>query len=123
MPRCPRSIAGPFRAAPSVPRSKPVLRVGKSDNMIIMTSRISATEAARSLSELLNRVRYRGESFVVERGGVAVCRIVPAGPARCTVADLVRVLKAAPTPDPEYLDAVDRLTRNQPKLPKGPWER
>lgn len=88
-----------------------------------MESHISATEAARSLSDLLNRVRYRGESFVVERGGEAVCRIVPAGPHRCTVADLVRALKLAPVPDADYLDAVEALTKEQPKLPKGPWER
>lgn len=88
-----------------------------------MESHISATEAARSLSDLLNRVRYRGESFVIERGGEAVCRIVPAGPPRCTVADLVRVLKSAPRPDADYFDAVEEVTKNQPKLPKGRWER
>ena len=30
---------------------------------------ISATEAARSFSELLDRVCYRGETFIIERGG------------------------------------------------------
>ena len=88
-----------------------------------MESHISATEAARSLSALLNRVRYRGESFVVERGGEAVCRIVPAGPPRCTVADLVRALEAAPRPDAEYLSGLERLSKTQPKAPKGPWAR
>lgn len=42
-----------------------------------MKSEISATEAARRFSEILNRVRYRNESFVVKRGGVPVCEIVP----------------------------------------------
>jgi prevent-host-death family protein len=88
-----------------------------------MESHISATAAARSLSELLNRVRYRGESFVVERGGEPVCRIVPARPARCTVADLVRALKAAPSPDADYLDAVEAVTKKQPKVPRDPWAR
>lgn len=88
-----------------------------------MVSRISATVAARSLSELLNRVHYRGESFVVERGGEAVCQIVPAGPARCTVADLVRALKAAPTPDAEYFATLEELTKKQPRLPRDPWRR
>lgn len=71
----------------------------------------------------MNRVRYRGESFVVERGGEAVCRIVPAGPPRCSLTDLVRALKAIPPPDREYLDSVEALVKNQPKLPKAPWER
>jgi len=42
-----------------------------------MKSEISATEAARRFSEILNRVRYRNESFVVKRGGAPVCEIVP----------------------------------------------
>jgi antitoxin (DNA-binding transcriptional repressor) of toxin-antitoxin stability system len=45
-----------------------------------MKSHISATEAARSFSELINRVHDRGESFVVERGGKPICEIVPAKP-------------------------------------------
>ena len=32
--------------------------------------------------ELMNRVRYRGESFVVERGGKAICEILPAMPRK-----------------------------------------
>jgi antitoxin (DNA-binding transcriptional repressor) of toxin-antitoxin stability system len=88
-----------------------------------MASHISATDAARSLSELLNRVRYRGESFVVERGGEAVCKIVPAGPPRCTVANLARALQAAPRPDAGYLETLQTLTKKQQKLPKAPWGR
>ncbi len=96
----------------------------ESDYHRIMESNISATEAARSLSDLLNRVRYRGESFVVERGGEAVCRIIPAGPPRCTVAELVRALKAAPRPDAEYLDTVEDVAKKQPRLSKrDPWAR
>lgn len=88
-----------------------------------MSSSVSATEAARSFSEILNRVNYRGESFVVERGGTAVCRIIPAGPARCTVSDLIQVLRTAPKPDDAYLDIVEDLGKRQPKLPKDPWGR
>ena len=88
-----------------------------------MESHISATVAARTFSELLSRVRYRGESFVVERGGEAVCRIVPAGPPKCTVADLIRVLEAAPRPDEEYLQTVRSLSKRQPKAGRGPWAR
>ena len=88
-----------------------------------MDSHISATEAARSLSDLLNRVRYRGESFLVERGGEPVCRIIPAGPPRCTVAMLVRALRSTAVPDDDYLDTVEKLTRAQPALPRTAWER
>lgn len=88
-----------------------------------MESHVSATEAARSLSDLLNRVRYRGESFVIERGGEAICRVVPVGPRRCTGTDLARALKAAPSPDRDFRKAVEKLATNQPKLPRGRWER
>ena len=43
-----------------------------------MKSRISATKAARNFFELMNRVRYRSESFIVERGGKPICEILPA---------------------------------------------
>jgi len=91
--------------------------------MIIMESRISATEAARSFSDLINRVFYRGEEFVIERGGQQVCRIVPAQPAKFTVRDLVELLKTIPKPDQEYWDILEDINRNQPPLPEPPWER
>ncbi|HEY7953972.1 MAG TPA: hypothetical protein VII38_01730 [Polyangia bacterium] len=68
-------------------------------------------------------MRYRGESFVVERGGESVCRIVPAGPRRCTVADLVRALHSGPRPDAGYLETIEKLAHKQPKLPRPPWGR
>jgi len=61
-----------------------------------MKSRISATEAARSFSELMNRVRYRGESFTVESGGKPICEIIPAKQPRFTGADLAKLLRSLP---------------------------
>ena len=88
-----------------------------------MESHLSATEAARNFSDLINRVLYRGEVFVVERGGQPVCRIVPARPVKFTLGDLVQLLKTIPKPDPAYWDAVEEANRNQPPLPESPWER
>ena len=84
---------------------------------------VTATEAARTFADLVNRVRYRGESFVVERAGEPVCRISPAAAPRRTLADLVRVLQTLPKPDREYLDEVARTQKRQPRLPKNPWGR
>jgi len=84
---------------------------------------VSATEAARTFSELLNRVRYRGESFVVERAGESVCRIAPASAPPRTLADLVRVLKDTARPDPDYLATVTHAVKRQPRPPKNPWGR
>jgi antitoxin (DNA-binding transcriptional repressor) of toxin-antitoxin stability system len=43
-----------------------------------MTRRVSATEAARGFSELLDLVERHGETFVVERRGRPVASIQPA---------------------------------------------
>ena len=91
--------------------------------MITRESHLSATEAARNFSDLVNRVLYRGEAFVIERGGQPVCRIVPARPVKFTLRDLVQLLKTIPKPDPGYWDDIEKLKRNQPPLPESPWER
>ncbi|HYM13511.1 MAG TPA: hypothetical protein VEU62_22415 [Bryobacterales bacterium] len=88
-----------------------------------MDSHISATRAAREFSDLLNRVRYRGEEFVIERGGEPVCRLTPARPASFTLASLARLLGSIPKPDKGYWDAVARITRRQPAVPRSPWQR
>jgi antitoxin (DNA-binding transcriptional repressor) of toxin-antitoxin stability system len=84
-----------------------------------MKSRISATEAARSFSELMNRVRYRGESFIVERSGKPICEILPAQPARFSGTDLASLLRSMPHPDEEYLDIVEELLTKQPSVAKS----
>lgn len=87
-----------------------------------MKNRLSATEAARNFSEILNRIRYRGEEFVIERGGEAVCRMLPARPYRITLAELADLLEAIEKPDAAYWRSVERAIRKQPMLPKTPWQ-
>lgn len=78
-------------------------------------AKISATELARRLSDILNRVRYRGEEFVVERGGEPVARIEPPGPPRTlTLAEFVDVLRSAPRPDKGFADDLERIHSAQP---------
>lgn len=88
-----------------------------------MKSEISASDAARHFSEILNRVRYRNESFVVKRGGEPICEIVPVPSATFTGRDLVELLRSLPHPDKEYLDTVERYVRKQPKAEKSKWPR
>ena len=58
---------------------------------------ISATEAARSFSEVLNRVQYRDMSFSIERGRKVVARLVPpAVPAGLSPAELNRLFAGLP---------------------------
>jgi antitoxin (DNA-binding transcriptional repressor) of toxin-antitoxin stability system len=54
-----------------------------------MMSSIAATNAARNFSDLINRVRYQGASFEIERGNEVIARIIPATPsATLSIADL-----------------------------------
>jgi antitoxin (DNA-binding transcriptional repressor) of toxin-antitoxin stability system len=88
-----------------------------------MKSRISATEAVRAFSELMNRVRYRGESFVVERGGKPICEILPARPPSFSGAELANLLRSLPKPDEDYLAILEELTAKQPTVAESEWPR
>lgn len=85
--------------------------------------KITATEAARSFSAVVSRVRFQGDEFVVEKGGEPVCRISPVGTseARSTVADLLRLLSDGPVVDEEFRKTIRTLGRGAGKLPKTPW--
>jgi hypothetical protein len=84
---------------------------------------ISATEAARSFSELLDRVCYRGETFVIERGGELVCEMSHVKPLRFTGTDFFTLLNSLPKPDSAFWDTVEEATRQMPTVPESPWER
>jgi prevent-host-death family protein len=58
---------------------------------------LTAADLARRLSDILNRVRYRGERFVVERNGEPVAVLVPLGS------------EVAPPVAPTPREVVDRL--------------
>jgi antitoxin (DNA-binding transcriptional repressor) of toxin-antitoxin stability system len=96
----------------------------KYDNLIDVATRVSATEAVRTFSDLLNRIRYRGEEFVVERGGETICRMTPAAaPARLTLRELAALLQELPQTDARFAADVRRASRKQGRLPRSPWGR
>ena len=82
---------------------------------------ISSTEAARNFLELLNRVKHRGESFVIEHAGEAVCELRPTGPVGSTKTDLIARLGTAPI-DEEYLAVVEEIIRTRSAGPDSPGE-
>jgi antitoxin (DNA-binding transcriptional repressor) of toxin-antitoxin stability system len=90
-----------------------------------MATSISATQAAREFSSVLTRVRFRGEEFVIEKGGEPMCRILPLPGILpgSTAAELASIVGRFPKPDSNYLKQVERAVRNQPKVPKSTWER
>jgi len=60
---------------------------------------ISATEAARHFSDLLDAVEHRGEGFAIVRRGKTVARLSPVGEGR---GKRVKALLAELTPDPAW---------------------
>lgn len=85
-------------------------------------STLSATQAARAFSDLLNRVRYRGEAFIIEREGEPICEITPVKP-RFTGADLLALFRSLPKPDASFWDAVEKASRQEPRVPGSRWVR
>lgn len=86
--------------------------------------RLSATEVVRHFSDVVNRVRYRNEVVVVERGREPVCEIGPVETAPgFTGADLVDLLRSLPAPGEEYLEAVEEGIRRQPPAQETSWRR
>jgi antitoxin (DNA-binding transcriptional repressor) of toxin-antitoxin stability system len=82
---------------------------------------ISATALARRLGDVLGRIRYRGESFVIERNGVAVARLVPAeADHHASVVDALRQWRDAAEPEPEFAAALERIG-GADREPGDPW--
>ncbi|MFN2120943.1 MAG: type II toxin-antitoxin system Phd/YefM family antitoxin [Anaerolineales bacterium] len=87
---------------------------------------INVTQAARNLSELLNRVAYQGASFELTRGGKRIARLVPSGPPKeLEVADLNNLFSRLPRLDEDDIDAFERdILESDTALAqeKDPWD-
>jgi predicted short-subunit dehydrogenase-like oxidoreductase (DUF2520 family) len=86
-----------------------------------MESHISAAEAALTFPEVIDRVHSRGDVFVVEREGKAICRIEPIVVTRSTIRDFIRIVSEGQRADGAYLDVVEEVARNQPAFSETPW--
>lgn len=84
---------------------------------------VSATAAARGFSELISRVRYSGETYVIEKGGRAMCELGPVSSDRLTGAEFRVLLGRLPKVDEEYLAAVEDIARTPSGIEPSPWER
>jgi antitoxin (DNA-binding transcriptional repressor) of toxin-antitoxin stability system len=88
------------------------------------TQRISAAKAARSFSEILNRVKYRGESFIVERNREPICRIEPVRRRKTLTTDsFAEFWKSLPRPDDKFADDLEEIHNMFRELPRSAWER
>src|SRR4029453_5024374 len=90
--------------------------------MQIMETVITAAVLARQLGDILGRVRYRGETFAIERNGVVVARLPPVAPAaRAPLCDVPRAWRDAGPPDPEFADLLERIGAAD-RAPGNPWD-
>jgi prevent-host-death family protein len=82
-------------------------------------TRMTATEAARSFSDVLNRVAA-GEEIEVTRSGAAVAVIAPARGRTLSAERFRRLLADAPEPDAGFASDVRGLRETLPP-PADPW--
>ena len=84
--------------------------------------RISSTELARSVGDILNRIRYRGESFVIERNGKTVALLAPhPEPVPKTLREVLGPWAEGAAKDPDFPDLLEELGRRDRPL-EDPWE-
>ena len=84
--------------------------------------RISSTELARSIGDVLNRVRYRGESFIIERNGKAIALLSPPpSPVKKSLREVLGPWLEARRADPQWGDLLEEVGREDRPL-ANPWE-
>ena len=91
-----------------------------------MSHTLSVTEMARHFAEYINRVAYRGESFVLVRGHKPLAELRPL-PAGKRLAELPALLASLPHPSPtEAAQFADDLTAAREALARAevhdPWQ-
>jgi antitoxin (DNA-binding transcriptional repressor) of toxin-antitoxin stability system len=88
-------------------------------------NRITITELARNLADVVNRVLYRGERFSVERAGRTVVELVPPARGR-RLGDLPGILASLPRLGVEEAECfavdVEDGRKEQGPLGEGPWD-
>ncbi len=88
----------------------------------MLESRISASELARTLSDVLNRVKYKSERFLVERNGEPVAFLSPAlVKPGITPQDLAARIGYLRMPDSDFATDLEELRRCQGFPPETPW--
>jgi hypothetical protein len=85
-----------------------------------MKTTITATELVRKLGDVLARIRYRRETFVVERNGRAVAMMVPTGREAGTVREAFEAWLVDADRDPAFVDDLARV-KAADRPAANPW--
>ena len=92
-----------------------------------MAKAITATDAVRNFSDLLNTIRFKGARYTILRGGKPVATLGPATSSghEKTLGELAQILKKLPRLGDEaavFCEDLQTIAKTQPTLPKGrPW--
>jgi prevent-host-death family protein len=87
-----------------------------------MEHRISATELARRLGDVLARVRYRGDTFLVERNGAPIARVTPAPEGSPTsLREAFEAWGSGGEPEEAFADDLERVGAAD-RPPQNPWD-
>jgi prevent-host-death family protein len=87
---------------------------------------IAATDAAKNFGRLVDRVRERGATYVIERHGRPVAQIGPVASEKPkTLGALIEYLRTAPKIDEAALRYMEEGVEflNRPEVPRNRWER
>lgn len=89
-----------------------------------MTQTITATDAVRNFSELLNNIRYRGERYVILKGGKPAAAIGPAAGSLMErrLSDLKGVMGGLPRlgeDEAAFASDIERAIAVQPLVGEG----
>ncbi len=87
-----------------------------------MPVEITATELAKSLSDVLNRVRYKGETFRIVRNKETIATLGPTVPGPgVTLGTVAAILKDLFPPGEGFADDLEEIQASQPGLSTPPW--
>jgi len=94
-----------------------------------MEKRITATQAVRDFSEILNKIKFKGEHYIIVRSGKPVAQMEPVKtPGKdSTLKELKFLLNKLPPLDDElaaFTEDLERIWKDQLPLPEeeGMWE-
>ena len=91
---------------------------------MIGSIKLNITDLARNLADFINRVSYRGERFVLYRGGKAVAELGPVTSGN-KLKELPALLDSLPVLSVEeansFIQDIDSARKDSEKL-RDPWE-
>jgi antitoxin (DNA-binding transcriptional repressor) of toxin-antitoxin stability system len=85
--------------------------------------RLTATEAARDFSRLLDRIE-EGAEAIIERHSepVAILMAATAAPRRASQCLAIQLARPSVTPDPDFARDLEDIIRGNPVAGPPPWD-